>query len=127
MTKLLLIAVGGSFGAVLRYLVAGWGQRLTSGSFPLGTLLVNLAGCLLRGFLVGVLTGPLIVREEYRLALLVGFIGSFTTFSTFGYETLALLHDREWGGAALNVVASNVVGIGAVLAGLRLAERWQGA
>ncbi|MDJ0848285.1 MAG: fluoride efflux transporter CrcB [Myxococcota bacterium] len=127
MTKLLLIAVGGSFGAVLRYLVAGWGQRLTSGSFPLGTLLVNLAGCLLMGFLVGVLTGPLIVREEYRLALLVGFIGSFTTFSTFGYETLALLHDREWGGAALNVVASNVVGIGAVLAGLRLAERWQGA
>ncbi len=127
MTKLLLIALGGSAGAVLRYLLAGWGQRLTSGPFPLGTLLVNLIGCLVMGFLVGVLTGPLLVREEYRLALLVGFVGSFTTFSTFGYETLALLQDREWGGAALNVAVSNVVGIAAVLAGMRLAERWQGA
>ncbi len=127
MSKLLLIALGGSVGAVLRYLLAGWGQRLISGAFPLGTLIVNSTGCLVMGFLVGVLTGPLLVREELRLMLLVGFVGSFTTFSTFGYETLALLEDREWGGAALNVAVSNGVGIAAVLAGMRMAERWQGA
>ncbi len=127
MSKLLLIALGGSVGAVLRYLLAGWGQRLINGAFPLGTLIVNSTGCLVMGFLVGVLTGPLLVREEIRLMLLVGFVGSFTTFSTFGYETLALLEDREWGGAALNVAVSNGVGIAAVLAGIRLAERWQGA
>ncbi len=127
MSKLLLIALGGSVGAVLRYLLAGWGQRLISGAFPLGTLIVNSTGCLVMGFLVGVLTGPLLVREEIRLMLLVGFVGSFTTFSTFGYETLALLEDREWGGAALNVAVSNGVGIAAVLAGMRMAERWQGA
>ncbi len=127
MSKLLLIALGGSVGAVLRYLLAGWGQRLINGAFPLGTLIVNSTGGLVMGFLVGVLTGPLLVREEIRLMLLVGFVGSFTTFSTFGYETLALLEDREWGGAALNVAVSNGVGIAAVLAGIRLAERWQGA
>ncbi len=127
MTKLLLIALGGSVGAVLRFLVAGWGQRLTPAPFPLGTLVVNLSGCLVMGFVATVLTGPLLVREEYRLALLVGFVGSFTTFSTFGFETLALLEDRDWGGAALNVAVSNVVGLAAVWAGMRLAERWQGA
>ena len=112
---------------MLRYWLAGWGQKLSAGVFPLGTLMVNLAGCLAIGFFATVLAGPLLVREEYRLALLVGLLGGFTTFSTFGYETLALLGDREWGPAALNLVLSNGLGLLAVLVGARLAERWPGA
>jgi len=126
-TKLLFIALGGGVGAALRYVVAGWGQQLTHGVFPLGTLLVNLVGCLAIGSLATVLSGPLLVREEYRLAILVGLLGGFTTFSTFGYETLVLLEGREWAQALLNLLLSNGLGLLAVLVGARLAERWSGA
>jgi CrcB protein len=125
--KFLLIACGGGAGAILRYLAAGWGQRLTDGAFPLGTLLVNLSGCLLIGFIGSMFAGPAIVREEYRLAILVGFLGGFTTFSTFGFETFALLSEREWWHAAGNVAISNVLGLFAVWLGFKLALYWQGA
>jgi CrcB protein len=121
MTKLLFIAGGGALGSVLRYLAAGWGQRLTPGVFPLGTLLVNVSGCLLIGYLATLFTGPALIREEYRLAVLVGFLGGFTTFSTFGYESWALLADREWGLLGANVLLSNVAGLAAVWLGHRLA------
>jgi CrcB protein len=80
-----LIALGGGAGAVLRYAAAGWGQKLSDGVFPLGTLIVNVSGCLLIGFLAAAFSGPQLVREEWRMAVLVGFLGSYTTFSTFGY------------------------------------------
>jgi len=124
--KLLLIACGGAAGAVLRYLVSGWGQALTGGIFPVGTLLVNVTGCLVIGFAGTVLAGPLIVRDEYRLFVLIGLLGGFTTFSSFGWETFALIADREWSAALLNVVASNGLGLAALFIGVRLAERWQG-
>lgn len=127
MTKLLLIACGGGIGAVARYVMSGWGQRLTAGTFPLGTLSVNLVGCLLIGFVGAVFAGPLIVREEYRAAVLIGFLGGFTTFSTFGFETFALLSDREYWQAGANVVVSNLVGLFAVWLGYRAALYWQGA
>jgi len=121
MAKLLLIACGGGAGALLRYVASGWGQRLTDGTFPVGTLLVNVSGCLLIGFVGTYFSGPLLVREEVRLAVLVGFLGGFTTFSTFGWETFALLADREWWGAACNVLLSNALGLLALWAGIRLA------
>ncbi|MBW2273390.1 MAG: fluoride efflux transporter CrcB [Deltaproteobacteria bacterium] len=126
MTKLLFIAFGGAAGAVLRYVVAVQGQRLSQSVFPFGTLTVNVLGCLLIGLLGTLFAGPVIVREEYRFALLVGFLGGFTTFSTFGFETLALVSDREWWLASANVLASNVLGLGAVWVGNRLALLWQG-
>ncbi|MGI9590950.1 MAG: fluoride efflux transporter CrcB [Myxococcota bacterium] len=121
MIQLLFIAGGGALGSVLRYLAAGWGQRLTPGVFPLGTLLVNLSGCLAIGYLATLFAGPAVVREEYRLALLIGFLGGFTTFSTFGYESFSLLSDREWGLAGVNLIASNLLGLAAVWLGHRLA------
>lgn len=126
MLKYVLIALGGGLGAVLRYVVAGWGQRLGEGVFPLGTLIVNVSGCLLIGVAAGLLAGPAIVRDEVRLALLVGFLGGFTTFSTFGLETFALLGDREWWHAAVYVGASNVLGIACVFVGYRVAVAVQG-
>ena len=126
MRDLLFIAIGGAAGAVLRYLVAGWGQRLTDASFPSGTLVVNLIGCLLIGLLASLLTGPFIVREEVRLGVLVGLLGGFTTFSTFGLETLSLLEDREYGLALVNVTLSNGMGLGGVWIGQRFAFLWHG-
>ena len=127
MAKLVFIAVGGGVGAVARYVVAGWGQGLTAGAFPLGTLLVNVVGCLVIGWLASVLQGPVLVREEVRMALLVGLLGGFTTFSTFGFETGGLLSDGEWGLAAWNLGLSNGLGLAAVFAGVRLAAFTHGA
>jgi CrcB protein len=126
MTKLLFIALGGAAGSVARYLVAVQGQRLSQSMFPVGTLTVNVLGCLLIGLLGTLFAGPVIVREEYRFALLVGFLGGFTTFSTFGLETFSLVSDREWWLASMNVLGSNVLGLAAVWVGNRLALLWQG-
>ncbi|MGD2111431.1 MAG: fluoride efflux transporter CrcB [Phycisphaerae bacterium] len=127
MFKLVMIAAGGAGGAVARYLFAGAAQRLHAGLFPVGTLAVNVVGCLLIGVLGAVFAGPQLVREEYRTALMIGFLGGFTTFSTYGWETLTL---GETGGlrlAALNVVLSNGLGLLAVWFGYRLTIRWMGA
>ncbi len=94
MKTLLWIGCGGAAGALFRYTLAGWCQRLSGGVFPVGTLAVNVLGCLLIGFVGAFLAGPLLVREEHRLGLLVGLLGGFTTFSTFGWETFALLNER---------------------------------
>jgi CrcB protein len=125
--KLLLIGCGGAAGAVLRYLVAGWGQALVAGSFPLGTLLVNVSGCLLIGVVGRLLLGETIVPDHYRFAILVGFLGGFTTFSTFGWETMALLNDGQRTAAIANVLLSNVLGLAAVWIGYRLVQLWPGA
>ncbi|MBI4719236.1 MAG: fluoride efflux transporter CrcB [Planctomycetes bacterium] len=123
MTKWLLIGAGGAAGSMLRYALAGLAQRLAGGSFPVGTLLVNVTGCLAIGFLGAALTGPYVIREEYRIALLVGLLGGYTTFSSFGWETLALLNDGQMARATANVLLCNGLGLAAVWLGYRLAER----
>ena len=90
MFRVSLIFLAGGCGCLLRYGIAGWAQRLGNGSFPVGTLVVNVLGCVAIGFLASLFTGPILIREEYRLAILVGLLGGFTTFSTFGYETITL-------------------------------------
>jgi fluoride exporter len=119
MIKLLLIAVFGGVGSLLRYLVTGWCQKLANGSFPLGTLCVNVVGCLLIGLLGALFFGPYLIREEYRLALMVGLLGGFTTFSSFAFETLTLASGGELGLALGNIVLSNVLGLLAAWAGYR--------
>jgi CrcB protein len=113
------IAVGGGAGAVLRYLVSGWAQRMTPGAFPLGTLTVNVVGCLVIGWLAGIFAGPAILRDGHRLGLLVGLLGGFTTFSSFGWETMKLLSEGRTGAALLNVGLANVLGLCAVWVGYR--------
>jgi len=126
MAKILLIFIGSGAGGVLRYALAGWTQRLANGSFPVGTLIVNITGCLLIGFLTATLSGRVLLREEYRVALLMGLLGGYTTFSTFGLETFTLLNDGQSWRALLNVTASVILGLAAVWTGYRLAENWLG-
>jgi CrcB protein len=126
LNKLVWIAIGGGVGSVCRYLLSGWGQRLAGESFPLGTLVVNATGCLLIGLFAAAFGGALIVREEIRLAILVGVLGGFTTFSTFSLETLALINDGQFGRALANVLLSVTVCMVAVWIGYRVGERWMG-
>lgn len=126
MLKWILIATGGAAGSVLRYAIQGWCQRLASGSFPVGTLAVNVLGCVLVGFLTALLTGPVLVREEYRIGIIIGVLGGFTTFSTFGMETFALVNAGQFWFAALNVVLSCTLGLAAVWIGFRAAEHFFG-
>lgn len=126
MHKLLLIGLGGAIGSILRYALDGWIQRAAGASFPIGTLVINVSGCFLIGFLSMLFTGPLLIREEYRVAILVGVLGGYTTFSTFGLDTFKLAGDAQYWSAALNLLLSNAFGLFAVWLGHRLAERWFG-
>ena len=126
MIKIALMFVGAGFGGVFRYALSGWVQGMSGPSFPTGTLAVNAIGCLLVGFCAAAFAGPLLIREEYRLAIIVGLLGGFTTFSTFGKETLALAADRQWLFFALNLLLNNGLGLLAVWAGLHTAHRIYG-
>ena len=117
---LLVVALGGATGAIARYLLSGWVQATSGGTFPWGTLLVNASGCLSLGF-VAVWLQTLVSAAGLRELITIGFLGSFTTFSAFSFEALTLVRAGEWwraGGYALGSVA---IGILAVALGLALA------
>jgi CrcB protein len=122
MSKLLLIGSGGFLGSVVRYLVSGWVQRLTgSAEFPYGTLAVNVLGCLVIGALSWLADLRGVFTPEARAFVFVGVLGGFTTFSTFGNESMALFRDGENLRGALYVGAHILFGLGAVWAGRALA------
>lgn len=118
---LLLIALGGAVGSLLRYLIGGAIQRSSASGFPVGTMFVNVVGCLLVGvfvrFLLNMQTSP-----ELRALLIVGFCGGFTTFSTFSYETVGLVEGGEYGRAATYVLASVALCVTATFLGMAAAS-----
>jgi fluoride exporter len=103
MTQLLLVGVGGAFGAICRYWLSTLVYALTGRGFPWGTLAVNLLGSLLMGFLSVWLLERMTLSAELRALLLVGLLGAFTTFSTFSLETLVLLEEGAVARAAANI------------------------
>ena len=118
--KLLLIALAGGAGALARYGLGGLVQGWTSLSFPWGTFAVNAVGCFAFG-LIWVLGGERSgLSIETRTILLVGFMGAFTTFSTFIFETNKLMADSQWLWAAGNILLHMVVGVAMLLAGIAL-------
>jgi len=127
MIKILMIAVGGGAGALLRYLVSGVVHAVADTPFPLGTLVVNVIGCFLTGSLGAYFAGPQLVREEVRITLFVGVLGAFTTFSSFSWETLSLAKDGDIRLALVNVVLNNVLALTALWFGYRVTEKWFGA
>ena len=114
---LLLIAVGGAAGSVLRYLIGRAVQGTSPSGFPIGTMVVNISGC----FLIGVLLRQFLnmqVSAEWRALLVVGFCGGFTTFSTFSAETVGLIEGGEYARAATYVALSVALCLAATFAGI---------
>ena len=121
----LLVGLGGFVGANARLVIARLAGAAVETQFPLGTFIVNVSGSFLLGILGAVIAEKLTPQSEaMRLALGVGFLGGFTTFSTFAFETHALLENGSWLTAALNIVASVFVGLIALRAGTVLAKAW---
>lgn len=123
MNQLIAIAIGGAFGAVLRFLMTAGVQQWLGKAFPYGTLAVNLIGSLL----LGILTEALVLQRvtlslEYRSAILIGFIGAFTTFSTFSLDTVYLLQNDHLGKALANVALSIISCLLAIWIGLKLGK-----
>lgn len=123
MREIFVVGVGGFCGAVARYWLSGWAQRLAGNAFPLGTWLVNILGCFALGALIGAADSRLILSAEARLFLAVGVLGSLTTFSTFSFETVELLRGSQFGPALANVAGNLIVGCAALVLG-RLLVRW---
>lgn len=117
---ILYVAIGGIVGTLARYLIQAWVQtRPGVGVFPVGTLVINISGSLILGFVMRFATGSAVITPETRGALTVGFCGAFTTMSTFSYETIALLTDGEYfragmyaGGTIIGCLLATVIGIG---------------
>lgn len=106
MTTILAIAFFGAIGCIARYLLSGWVYALAGRAFPWGTLTVNLMGSFLIGLVMESALRTTLISQELRLGLTIGFLGGFTTFSTFSYETFKLLEDGEFFTASINVLAS---------------------
>ena len=111
MNKILFIGVAGLLGTLGRYWLSGWADERWGATFPIGTLIVNLVGCLLIGFLFHATEEKYLVDPVLRSAVLVGLLGGFTTFSSFGVQTFNLLRDGEIFLAGVNVLVSNVAGL----------------
>ena len=116
----LLIALMGALGTLCRYALGRWVLNMTGGTFPWGTFAVNAIGCLLIGVIAGSIEKEALVSPVVRLALIVGFLGGFTTFSSFALEGYSLWHTHDWLAAGGYVLLTNLTGLGAVWAGHRL-------
>lgn len=119
-SRYLLIAGFGAAGAASRYALDSWLSNTTGGQFPWGTLTINVVGAFLLGVLVAVTTERLLLDQNWRIGLGIGFLGSFTTFSTFAYESVRLAEDSAWLLTAANVFGMITLGLMAALAGLAL-------
>ncbi len=120
MLQVLVVGFGGFLGTVARFGLSGLVHKHFGGSFPLGTLVINILGCLVIGILMYLIEDRSMFGPTARLFLTIGLLGGFTTFSSFGYETVELLRDGDYRSAAINVGASVLLGLGAVWAGRAL-------
>lgn len=114
MQSIVIIGIGGFLGAVARYAIGLWIGQKWGRTFPLGTFFINVSGSFLIGFLMALFTERLMLNPQWRMFFVVGFLGAYTTFSTFEYETGALLRDGEWLIASLNVCLSVIIGFAAL-------------
>lgn len=120
MTKIILLFCAGGFGSLSRYLLSGVFQRTINISFPIGTYLVNVIGCFMFGLIWAYAQDRLSLSPDFRAIILTGFMGAFTTFSTFIFESAALLDSTQWPYFLLNVVGQIITGIILLKLGLSL-------
>ena len=118
MSKLSLLFVAGGLGALARFGLSSVIHRWYEGSFPLGTFVINILGCLLFGMIWSLAEDREIIKVEYRAIILTGFMGAFTTFSTYAFETTGLMLDSAWLMAIANVLGQTILGLIAVTVGM---------
>ena len=118
----LWVAVGGALGAVSRYLVAGYVQKAVGIAFPLGTMTVNVLGSFIIGFFIHYVLEYLATPPQVRALVVVGFLGAFTTFSSFSYETVSMLLEGETLKALIYILGTNILCFIATLLGIVLAR-----
>lgn len=121
--RYLIVGAGGFIGAIARYAVGVWCDAFWRRDFPLATFLVNVTGCFILGFFLTLAAERLPLDPRWRLFVATGFVGAYTTFSTFEYETQRLTTTGAFGWAVVNVLTSIVVGFLAVKLGVALARR----
>jgi fluoride exporter len=120
MDKFLIISIGAILGANSRYWLGGWAAEKFGTGFPFGTLIINLTGSLVLGFFMTLITNRFMVDPRWRLLVAIGFLGAYTTFSTYTYESVNLiLSGQVWSGL-LNLFGSSLLGALAVTAGIVL-------
>jgi CrcB protein len=123
LTKYLAVAAGGALGAMLRYYLGGTVLARAGSPFPTATFVINVTGSFIVGFFLTLATERLNISPYWRLAVAVGFVGAYTTFSTFEYETARLVEDGYFLRALLNIILSVVLGFAAVWAGIVTARK----
>src|SRR5262245_41562840 len=120
--RYLVISLGGILGANARYLLANWIAARYGTSFPYGTMVINVSGSFVIGFFLVLVSERFVVHPNWRLFFAVGFLGAYTTFSTFSFENIMLIQDGCCWLALANIVGSVVLGLVAVLTGMALAR-----
>jgi CrcB protein len=120
MEKLLWLAFAGALGTLSRYALGTVVQQASGGTFPAGTLAVNMVGSLLFGMVWSLAESRLLISGETRIIILTGFMGAFTTFSSVMYETSAFARDAQWAMAGFNLLVQNVSGIMCMIVGLTI-------
>ena len=122
MSRTLFVGIAGLAGTLLRYWLSGFVARRYGETFPVGTMVVNILGCLLAGAIFNLTEERFLMNPTLRTVILIGFLGGFTTFSSYGLQTFTLLRDGEFGLATLNVAVSNVLGLFMVWVGYGLVK-----
>lgn len=112
------VAFGSAVGGVARYLLGGWIQQRSGSTFPIQTLLINVTGSFLLGFLQHYALETTAISPEVRTMLTIGFCGGYTTFSTFSFETVRMLEDGDWRRAALYITLSVTLTVAAAVLGI---------
>ena len=120
MRIILFLAAAGALGTLSRYGLGGLAQRLTGVGFPYGTLVINVLGCLAIGYVMQIALKTDIIPVTARVVVTIGFLGAFTTFSTFSYETLRFFEEGEWVSAMLNIATNVGLGLAGTLLGTML-------
>jgi len=120
---ILYIALGGIAGTLSRYGLEGWIQSRAASGFPVGTLVVNISGSFLLGFILRIATGAAVISRDVRAGLTIGFCGAFTTMSTFSYESVTLLNDGDYLRAGLYMTATILGCVAAVMTGAAIGNK----
>lgn len=118
MNQYLWISVGAILGANARYIIGGWAAERWGASFPFGTLIINITGSLALGIFLAYSTDRVLIDPRHRQLIAVGFLGAYTTFSTYAYESVTLILNGSWGAGLLNLFGSAFLGAVAVLIGI---------